>query len=265
MKDVPEFRAKLRARALGFAIVVAVCVIWEAIGSESTSFRLLFSSPSRIYTFAFSEAGNLVQAFGVTLAEAALGLVLSTVIALVCALCCFLFPEVLPLIRPALVAVQVIPLVVFAPFLVIALGYGFWSKVAMASIMAFFPTFVSALSARNSLSRAFDEFLDIYNASRADRVFRVYLILALPGIFSGLRVAATLSVVGAIVAEFTGATIGLGKNIFLTSVRLDPELLWTSVAGSCVIGWLLYGVVRILERLLVGWHFESTSGQESDF
>ena len=166
----------------------------------------------------------------------------------------FVFSRLVDIILPALISVQVVPLVVFAPFVVLVFGIGLTSKSALAALIAFFPLFLTFFRGYQSISVNVHDLLDIYETNRSFRIFHVFIPLAAPSILSGLKVSATLAVLGAIVAEFTGASLGIGKNIFLTTIRIEPELMVLSVALSACIGGALYFMVDQLERVLGAWY-----------
>ena len=104
--------------------------------------------------------------------------------------------------------------------------------------------------------------LDVYNADKTFRIFNVYFPLSLQNIFTGLKISSTLAVIGAIVAEFTGAEIGLGKNLFLGSIRLEPELLVNSVVLSALLGGTLFYIVYLLERYFGKWYIDNYNFNE---
>jgi NitT/TauT family transport system permease protein len=148
---------------------------------------------------------------------------------------------------------QVVPLIVLAPFFIILFGIGLPSKIAMASLMCFFPVFINFARGYNSISENIHDFLDINNASIWHRIQHVYFPLSLPNIVAGLKISATLAVIGSIVAEFNGAEVGLGKNLFLSAKRLEPELMMSSLILSSILGFLLYGIILIIERININW------------
>jgi NitT/TauT family transport system permease protein len=97
----------------------------------------------------------------------------------------------------------------------------------------------------------------IYNASKTQIIYRVYFPLSTPHIISGLKIAATLAVIGAIVAEFNGTEIGLGKNLFLAAKRLEPELMMSSLILSSVLGGSLYALIYFLELRIGKWYLKN--------
>jgi len=228
--------------------------LWEMASRTSNSVRLLISSPLRILDFLAVNAGELIHATGITFLEASLGLILATGVSLGAIILGFYFSGFLRFVLPAMVSSQVIPLIVLAPFFVIAFGIGISSKVAMAAVLCFFPTFVGLAQGYRLIPQNVHDLLDVYDAPRTFRVVRVYLPLSIPSGMAGMKVSATLSVIGAIVAEFTGSEVGLGRNLFLSTIRLQPDLMMASLLGSAILGAAMYGSVHFIERSLGGWY-----------
>ncbi len=253
-------RTRIRLGYLG-AVSVAV-PLWELSARSSPRVFLLVSSPSVVAAYINANIGSLAHATGVTLLEASLGLLLATMLSLAAITIGFQWPGVLSAALPLMVTAQVIPLIVLAPFFMIAFGIGVASKVAMAAVLCFFPTFVGMAQGYRLIPRGVHDLLDIYAAPRFARVVNVYLPLAMPSGMAGLKVSATLAVIGAIVAEFTGAEIGLGKNLFLSTIRLQPALMMASLFAAALLGGALYGLVLLLERRFGYWYLEHAGADE---
>lgn len=241
-----------------YALIVLIGVPgWELAARATPRVRLLVSSPMRVYEFIGENAEELLHATWVTWVEASLGLVVAAIASLALSIATFYRPRLLHFILPGMVTSQVVPLIVLAPFFVIALGIGILSKVAMAAVLCFFPTFVGFAQGYKLIPQEVHDFLDVYEAPKKLRVFRVYLPLSLPSGLAGLKVSATLSVIGAIVAEFTGSEIGLGRNLFMSTIRLEPELMMASLFGSASLGAVMFLGVHFLERRLGHWYLPS--------
>jgi NitT/TauT family transport system permease protein len=133
-------------------------------------------------------------------------------------------------------------------------GIGIKAKIVMAALMCFFPLFINFLSGYISIPRTTNDMLYLYAASTWFKIIRVNIPLALPSIFAGLKISATLSVIGSIVAEFNGADYGLGKNLYLAAKRLEPELMMTSILLTSLLGGIMYGTMWLLERKLGKWY-----------
>ena len=248
---------KLRRRDIYlcyFGLLLIVLPIWEYAGQSIQSVRILVSSPTLVFNYFMNNSVELFQAAWITFAEAALGFLIATAVCFVVLFVVFISPSVMQLVLPIMIASQVIPLIVLAPFFVLALGIGMPSKVAMAAVLCFFPTFIGFCQGYRLIDREFHNLLDVLNAPLLFRIRTTYLPLALPSGMAGLKVSATLSVIGAIVAEISGAEVGLGRNLFLSTIRLQPELMVSSLIGACVLGAIMYGAVNLLEYKVGHWY-----------
>lgn len=233
---------------------VAVISVWQYFGSTSTNIRLYISSPWLMIVYFTGNFSGLMQATLTTVVEATAGLVLSTGIAFGAMYVCFAKPKLLDLILPVMIASQVVPTIVLAPLFIVLLGIGLASKIALAAIISFFPTFVNFVQGYKAISPNIHELMDIYQAPLSFRIKRVYFPLSMPSIMAGLKVSATVAVIGAIVAEFTGAKNGIGKNLFISSIRLNPDLMMVSVVLAALIGFGLYALVIGIERKYGSWY-----------
>ena len=232
-------------------LIIVLIIAWQYYGQTSNVVRLLISSPSNIIAY-FGEAyPDLLKATGITLLEAVLGLLIATAFSFTTMVLCFYFPKFLNFVMPIMIGSQVVPLIVLAPFFILLLGIGLSSKVAMAALISFFPIFVNFGTGVNSIPKEILEFAHINKTNTYRKIKNIYFPLALPNIFTGLKIAATLSVIGAIVAEFTGAKIGLGKNLFLSAKRLEPELMMSSLLLSTLLGAVMFGVIILLEKSIL--------------
>ncbi len=233
---------------------VMIFCVWEYFGHASITMRLLLSSPSLVATYFMNNSEPLLTASFYTFVESILGLTVAIAFTFLIMCICFYFPKLLQIVLPTMVISQVIPLISLAPLFIMVLGLGITSKMAMAVLLCFFPLFVSFASGYVAIPRSVNELMYIYAAPRWFRILHVNIPLSLPSIFAGLKISATLSVIGSIVAEFNGAEYGLGKNLFLAAKRLDPELMIASIIISSTIGGFLYGVVTALEKRIGRWY-----------
>jgi NitT/TauT family transport system permease protein len=251
-------------------LLIAICVsililsIWQYVGERHNLVRLLLSTPTGIATYVLRHHSVLASALVTTAFESTVGLLIAGALSLTMMICALLFPSVLRYALPIIVASQVVPLVTLAPLFILLFGIGVISKVAMTTLMCFFPIFISFARAVVTLPDALTQLLFVYDAGRAFSIRRVIVPLASPGIFAGARVSATLAVIGAIVAEFNGAERGLGKNLFLAAKRLEPELMVSSLIGSTLLAGALYGATVLLERATGTWYLASATQEGAD-
>ncbi|WP_421751079.1 ABC transporter permease [Croceimicrobium sp.] len=197
---------------------------------------------------------HLLVAAKLTFIESVLGLFIGTVFSFVTMILCFYNEKLMSYILPIMIFSQVIPLITLAPFFIILFGIGIKSKVMMASLLCYFPIFINFSNSFRLIDRSMHELMFIYNAKTIHRIRYLYFPLSLPGIMSGLKIATTLSVIGAIVGEFNGAENGLGKNLFLAAKRLEPDLMMSSLFVSTLLGIFLYGGIVVIEKRIGKWY-----------
>lgn len=227
---------------------------WQYFGSTNQTARLLLSSPSLVVEYFGENHTALLQATQTTLIEAVAGLLIATVFSFGIMILCFYKPNLMDFVLPIMITSQVVPLIVLAPFFIILLGIGLGSKIAMAALMCFFPIFVNFAQGYKAISPNIHELMHIYNADTRTRIRNVYFPLAMPSIMAGLKISATLAVIGAIVAEFNGAEVGLGKNLFLAAKRLEPDLMMSSLLLSTLLGGVVYLLISIIENKFGEWY-----------
>ncbi|HXU41082.1 MAG TPA: ABC transporter permease [Burkholderiales bacterium] len=163
---------------------------------------------------------------------------------------------------PFLVAFQMIPKVAIAPLFIIWLGYGVSSKVAFTASITFFPVVINTIVGLRSVDAEVLEMMRVFRASRWQTFWQVKLKFALPYLFASLEVAMVLSVIGAIVAEFVGATGGLGYLILQQMHTLETARVFAVLVVLSLLGIVLSWVIRVAARRALFWH-ESERGTPS--
>jgi NitT/TauT family transport system permease protein len=156
-------------------------------------------------------------------------------------------------LSPYVVAAQSTPILALAQLFAIWFGTGLVSKVVMCSLIVFFPVAVATMVGIREVDRSLIEMSRAFRATRLQRLLRIEIPGAMPSIFGGLRVGATLAVVGAVVAEWAGADNGLGVLLLIAKgSRFDMPLALATLATIAALGVACYLVVVIVERRLVG-------------
>lgn len=151
---------------------------------------------------------------------------------------------------PFLVSSQVIPVFAVAPLLVLWFGFGLWPKIAVATMIVFFPVAVNFLDGLRSLSPELVEFFQALGASEARIFWMVRAPGALPFLFSGLRVGVTLALVGATIGEWVGASRGLGYLMIQANARLRLDRVFAAILALTLLGLGLFWAVGLGERFL---------------
>lgn len=163
---------------------------------------------------------------------------------------------------PFLVAFQMIPKVAIAPLFIIWLGYGVSSKVAFTASITFFPVVINTIAGLRSVDAEVLEMMRVFRASRWQTFWQVKLKFALPYLFASLEVAMVLAVIGAIVAEFVGATAGLGYLILQQMHTLETARVFAVLVVLSLLGIVLSWLIRVAARRALFWH-ESERGSPS--
>lgn len=233
-----------------FALLI---LFWEYTG-KNNSVRLLISRPSLIVDYFLFNYYNIFLSASLTFLESFAGLLLAVFFSFLVMILCMIFPKILEFVLPIFIGSQVVPLIALAPLLIMLFGIGINAKIIMAALMCFFPLFMNFLAGINSIPATTKELIFMYDSSKWFTIFKINFPLSLPHIFTGLKISATLSVIGAIVAEFNGADYGLGKNLFLAAKRLEPELMMVSIIISILTGGFMYLLIWLLEKKLGKWY-----------
>jgi len=203
--------------------------------------------------------GTLLLHTGVTMAEVLLGLLTGTGAAVVLGYAIAKSRLFERMLTPYLVATQAIPVVAIAPLLVIWFGPGMFSKVLICALIVFFPVLVNTVVGVRAVPRSLYDLMRSLRATRWQILRKLEIPAALPILLGGLRIGATLSVIGAVVGEFVGANKGLGFLVNVGRGQYDTALVFVAVFTLIALALLLYGFISLLERHLLVWQ-ESVEG-----
>jgi ABC-type nitrate/sulfonate/bicarbonate transport system permease component len=220
----------------------------------------IYPIPSGIAINLYEESALLAQHTVVTLAEIGLGLALALVGGLTLALLIFYSKTLERALYPLIIVTQNIPVFAIAPLLVIWLGYGLWPKVIVAALIAFFPIVVNTVDGLRATDEDFVHLLTILGATPWQMLVKLRLPSALPFFFSGLKIGATLSVVGAVIGEWVGARAGLGYLMLKENRLLNADLVFAAIIWLSALGLALFASVSLLERLAMPWKHIAQAG-----
>lgn len=216
----------------------------------------LLPSPAETLVTAWTRADSLLGHALVTYGEILLGLLLGTVLGVASALVLVSWATARRWLLPLLVMSQAIPVFALAPLLVLWLGYGLASKVAMATLIIYFPVATAFLDGLRRTDPAWLDQARVMNASVWATLVHVRVPAALPGLASGLRVATAVAPIGAVVGEWVGASAGLGYLMLHANAQMRIDLMFAALALLAVFSVLLYRGVDALLRRLVPWQAE---------
>jgi NitT/TauT family transport system permease protein len=201
--------------------------------------------------------GSLLRHAMVTLGEVLAGLALGVSVATVLGYVLAKSPAVERLLSPYVVASQAVPVVAIAPLLVIWFGPGLFSKVLICALIVFFPVLVNTIVGLRSVPEDLRDLMRSLQATRWQTIRLLEIPAALPVFLGGLRIGATLAVIGAVVGEFVGANYGLGFMINRARGQYDTALVFVAVLSLVMMALALYGSVVLLEARLLSWRARS--------
>jgi NitT/TauT family transport system permease protein len=190
---------------------------------------------------------------GATLWESVAGFALGSALGLALAIPSGLSPIMRQMLGPYAVALQVTPRIAIAPLIIAWAGFGYSSKIWIAAIIAFFPVYVNALTGILTVDEEAREMFRSLGASRLQTFTRLMVPSSLPVLFAGLKTAAGLALVGAVVGEFISAERGLGVLVQQFSSQLAIADAFAVILMLMILGLLLYGAMEWLERTTVFW------------
>ena len=243
----------LRAMVIFAGLIAA----WQIVVWTTGVASFILPPPGAVLIALVEQRDILLVHAGVTLAEIVLGLALGTLIGGATALAMAYFRFAHDWLLPVLVASQAIPVFALAPILVLWLGYGMGSKIAMAVLIIFFPVTVTFY---DGLRRTPPGWLDLartMNAQPRDILRLVRIPAALPAFASGLRVATAVAPIGAIIGEWVGSSAGLGHYMLLMNGRVKTPEMFAALFILAVVAVLLYSIVDTGLRRGLPWLADS--------
>ncbi|HEX7101996.1 MAG TPA: ABC transporter permease [Nitrolancea sp.] len=248
-------RATLRLVAWGVpsVLIAAALVAWELIVRITDTPRWFLPPPTAIVTALVDSRRLMLHHTWVTLEELLLGFAISVLLGIAFALAIASSRIVERAFYPFVVASQAIPIIALAPILLIWFGYGLTPKVIVVVLICFFPVVVNTVDGLRSVD---PELVDLLRSMGANEwtIYRVVRIpSSLPYVFSGTRIAAAVSVVGALIGEWVGASAGLGYLMTRSAAQFLTARVFAAVLISAVIGLAMFVIVSLLERLFLPW------------
>jgi ABC-type nitrate/sulfonate/bicarbonate transport system permease component len=227
---------------------------WQIVASLPGVDRLILSSPGETARALGDDSSLLLDNAWVTLVEVLLGLAAAIALGAAAAVGMPLVRPLRDAAYPLLVASQAIPVVVIAPLLVLAFDYGIGPKIVIVALICFFPITVNLLDGLRGTDPELLKLMRSLGASRAQTLRKVELPACLPYLFSGLRVAATVSVIGAVFGEWAGADDGLGLLVLNASRQLETPRTYAGVVILTAMAVALFALVTLVERAAVPWN-----------
>jgi NitT/TauT family transport system permease protein len=241
---------KLTTSAWSVAVLVVFLLVWEFVPGWLGVPKFVLPPFSQVLTEAVRiwETERLMWHAGITAAEVVIGFVLGSFLGAVIGYALGVSPRVEAILSPYLLALQIAPKVAFAPLFVMWLGYTIYPKILVAVLIVFFPVLINVLSAMRAMDGDLINLARSFSATRF-QVFRmVEFPTTLPPLFSGLRIASTLAVIGVVVGELVGGNMGLGFLLVFFEGQGNTAGVFVVIGALTVIGILAYYAVVLAEN-----------------
>lgn len=228
---------------------------WHLLTRYSDIPEFILPSPLSVWKRFLQSVGDGSLPFhtGITLLEIVLGLLVGVMFATVVGYALAKSRSLERVLSPYLVASQAIPVVAIAPLLVIWLGDGILSKTVICALIVFFPVLVNTIVGVRAVPTALYDLMNSLHATRMQILYKVEVPASLPVFLGGLRIGATLSVIGAIVGELVSAEQGLGFLLQLGDFQYDTAMVFVAVFMLIALALMLYGIVTLLEKRFLKW------------
>jgi NitT/TauT family transport system permease protein len=245
-----------RARQLvPLLTLIIVVVIWQVIVSAKIYPTFIIPSPLLVVNKGIQVVadGSLFYHAGVTFGNVVVGLLVGLILAVSLGYMIAKTPLLEDFLSPIIVAVQSAPVVAYAPLLVIWFGSGPTSKIVTGALIVFFPMLMNTIVGIRTVPQPLRDLMNSMRATRWQTFTKLEVPAAMPILISGLKISATLAVIGAVVGEFVSANAGLGFLVNIARNQYDTPLVIIAVLALTLIARFLYSLVSLIERIVLRW------------
>ncbi|WP_269933006.1 ABC transporter permease [Aminobacter sp. HY435] len=247
-----------RRRLLPVVTFLTLLVVWEVSVRVFEIKPFIAPAPSAVMQVLVSKFPMLMQNLLPTAIEAIAGFIIGNLAAISIATAFAYKQSLEEAFFPIAVMVNTIPVVAKAPILVLLLGNGMEPKIAIAALICFFPTLVNMTRGLRDVNAQQLELMHVLSASPREVFIKVRLKNSLPYLFSALKIAASTAVIGAIVGEWIGSTVGIGALIIQATYNFDSPLLYATIVVGSVFSASFFGVISWMERYFLTWNASGT-------
>jgi len=261
--DRPNAGVAFLRRLTPIAGIAVFLAIWQSGVVVYQVPAYLLPPPTMIAQTFVDEFPRLLRHGWITTYEMLGGYALAVAIAIPLAIAITSSKRFDEFVMPTMLFFQVVPKVAIAPLFLVWFGVGTTPKVLVAFLISFFPIVIDAAVGLRSMSPEMNDLARSMGASRMQVFAQFRLPTSLPYLFSGLKVAATLAIAGAVVGEFVGADKGLGYLLLTTNSNMETSLMFATIVALTIIGLAFFYLVEFVESLLIPWHVTHRTREES--
>lgn len=235
------------------AVLLLLFIAWEMAVNLAEVPAWLLPPPTEIVLEAISGWEGFSHHLQSTVMLSLLGFAIGTVIGLITAVILHLLPFIRESVYPLLILSQNVPIIVLAPLLVVWFGFGILPKLIVITLVCFFPITVAALDGFRQTPGELRHYMLMAGASKGQLFWKLELPYSLPSLFSGLKISATYSVMGAVISEWLGAKEGIGVYMTLASSSFRTDRVFVAIFAIMLLSLLFFGGILLAERLLIKW------------
>jgi NitT/TauT family transport system permease protein len=250
----PHLGDHLRSVLLPVVFAAASLLFWQLVVGWAGVPPAILPPPTNIAAQLVENWGLILKHATQTATETLIAFGLSIPLGLLLAAFITWSPTINKALLPNVILFQLIPKIALAPLFIVWLGFGLPSRVTFSIFISFFPILIATAAGLQSLPLDMLRLCRSVGASDWQILLFVRFPMALPFVFSGMKIAATLAIIGIVVGEFIASRAGLGYLILFASSRQQMDLSLACIAVLCAVGLLLYGLTALAERLFAWWH-----------
>jgi NitT/TauT family transport system permease protein len=246
------FPSVLRIGLLQVAVLVALLAVWELAIRFEWIAVYIYGQPSGIFAKAahLIANGELLRDAAITAWEGVAGFLLGTILGSTVGLSLWLFPTGAAVLRPYLIALNGLPKIALAPLIIVWFGIGISSKIAIAAIITFIVSVITALQGAKEVDSDLVKLMRSLGAGRWKTWRAVIIPGSMPWIVAAFRLNVGFALIGAVVGEYIASKEGLGFMIYYAGVLYDLNAVWVGIAALMAVALLMYGTIDLIERYL---------------
>ncbi|MDR0356966.1 MAG: ABC transporter permease [Clostridiales Family XIII bacterium] len=233
------------------AVFTGALVVWEIVVRLRDIPKYVLPAPAAVFAAFAEDAPALAHHSAVTLGETVVGLLISVAVAMITAVLMDAFAKFREAVYPLLVVSQTIPVIVLAPLFIIYLGFGAAPKILTVVLMCYFPIAVNFLDGMRRTDIGLVNLVRSFGAKPLQIYATVKIPMALPSFFSGLRIAATYSIMGAVVGEWLSSDSGLGYYMLRVKNGYQLDRVFATILAIILLSLLMNGIVRLLSSIIL--------------
>lgn len=237
-------------------ILFLLLIIWEVLVRLAEIPTWLLPAPSQILNVGIHEWISYSNHILATTKLSLLGFFIGASIGLLTAIILHIIPWARDSFYPLLILSQNVPVIVLAPLLIIWFGFGILPKIIVITLVCFFPITVAALDGFKQTAPELIQYMKMAGATKWQLFWKLELPFSLPSVFSGLKISATYSVMGAVISEWLGAKSGLGVYMTLASSSFRTDRVFIAIFWIMLLSYLFFTIIKITERSLVRWKYK---------